>query len=187
MNKKYELLKTDILTVPGGSSGIIVLHRIKALKDFDNVKKGDIGGYIEKEDNLSHDGNCWVFDNAWVSDNAKVYDNALVFGNALVFDNAMVYGNARVFDYAQVYDGANVKSNDDYALVQCFGSQNRTTTFYRTKDNSIGVVCGCFDGTLDEFKSKVKETHGNTYLAEEYLDIANLMEKRFKNRYEKEK
>lgn len=29
------------------------LHRIVALRDFGNVRKGDIGGWIEKEDNLS--------------------------------------------------------------------------------------------------------------------------------------
>ena len=52
------------------------LFRIKALVDFGNVKAGDLGGYIEKEKNLSHNGN------AWVSGNARVYDNARVSGNA---------------------------------------------------------------------------------------------------------
>ena len=40
------------------------LFRIKALVDFGNVKAGDLGGYIEKEKNLSHNGNAWVFGNA---------------------------------------------------------------------------------------------------------------------------
>ncbi|MBB4077294.1 hypothetical protein GGR08_001625, partial [Bartonella fuyuanensis] len=31
----------------------------QALKDFDDIKAGDLGGFIEKEVNLSHDGNCW--------------------------------------------------------------------------------------------------------------------------------
>ena len=35
-----------------------VLHRIIALRDFGNVKKGDLGGFIEKESNLAHDLNC---------------------------------------------------------------------------------------------------------------------------------
>ena len=54
MEKKYELIPSD-------KEG---LYRIKAVKDFSNVKKGDIGGYIEGEKNLSHDGNCWIYDNA---------------------------------------------------------------------------------------------------------------------------
>ena len=68
--------------------------RIQACKDFDNVQKGDFGGLIESEKNLSHDGNCWV------SDNAAVYDNAQVSGDAKVYDNAMIYGEAQVYGYA---------------------------------------------------------------------------------------
>ena len=62
MDKKYELIPSDM-------EG---LFRIKALKDFSNVKKGDIGGYVESEKNLSQDGNCWIYDNAVVMGNAKV-------------------------------------------------------------------------------------------------------------------
>lgn len=58
--KKYELTN-ECITFTGRK-----LYRIKALVDFGDVKAGELGGYIEKEDNLSHDGN------AWVSDNAKV-------------------------------------------------------------------------------------------------------------------
>ncbi|NDK07840.1 hypothetical protein EOM39_01180 [Candidatus Gracilibacteria bacterium] len=57
-----------------------VLYRIQALKDFGDVKKGDLGGYIEKEDNLSQDGNCWIYNEA------KVYDEAKICGNAKVYD-----------------------------------------------------------------------------------------------------
>ena len=42
------------------------LYRIEALKDFGNVKKGDKGGWIEKEANLSQDGDCWVYGDAEV-------------------------------------------------------------------------------------------------------------------------
>jgi len=81
----------------------IKLYQIKALKDFDFIKAGDLGGWIEKVSNLSQDGNCWVsgdarvFGNAWVYGNAEVFDNAWVFGNARVNGDAKVYGNARVF------------------------------------------------------------------------------------------
>ena len=52
------------------------LFRIQALKDFGDVKAGDLGGYIESEKNLSQEGNCWVADNARVSGNARVYGDA---------------------------------------------------------------------------------------------------------------
>ena len=42
------------------------LFRIKALISFGNVRAGDAGGYIEKEENLSQSGDAWVSGNAWV-------------------------------------------------------------------------------------------------------------------------
>lgn len=68
----------------------------------------------------------------------------------------------------------------DYAYAHGFGSINRTTTFFRLKDGGVGVRCGCFYGTLQEFRDKVRETHGETKTAELYLDLAALMEKRFR-------
>lgn len=70
----------------------VVLHQIKKLAD------GTIGGWIEKEDNLAHDG-------SWVGDNAKVYNNAIVSGGS------KVYGNAEVFDNAEVIKGASISKN----------------------------------------------------------------------------
>ena len=67
-----------------------------ALRSFGDVEEGDIGGFIESEKNLSHEGNCWVYENARVFGNAWVYGNAWVFGNARVYDNARVFGNAFV-------------------------------------------------------------------------------------------
>ena len=71
--KKYELTR-ETKTITNGT----VLHRIRALMDIPRygVKEGDLGGWIEKEDNLSQDGNAWVSEDAWV------YGNALVSGKA---------------------------------------------------------------------------------------------------------
>ncbi|WP_245257372.1 hypothetical protein [Bartonella vinsonii] len=80
MEPKYELTD-ETIEVEG-----ITLHRIRALRDFGKIKKGDLGGFIENESNLSHDGNCWVYDNAYVLDGAKVYGDAYVSENAKVFE-----------------------------------------------------------------------------------------------------
>ena len=137
------------------------LFRIKALISFGNVEEGELGGFVEKEENLDQSGDAWVYGNAWVSDDARVSGNAWVCGNAWVSDDARVSGNA------------------DYATVQGFGSKYRATTFFRTKAGDIGVRCGCFYGTLEEFRAKVKETHRETKTAKEYLMVADLMEFRF--------
>ena len=42
------------------------------------------------------------------------------------------------------------------------------------------MQCGCFSGTIQEFRDKVRETHGDTKKAKEYLMLADLMELRFK-------
>ena len=111
MEKKYKLTE-ETINVNGKT-----LYRIKSLKDFGNVKKGDKGGFVEKEENLSQSGDCWVYDNAKVYNNAKVFDyadiygNAEIFGNAIISGNARVYGNAKVYHYAMVYDDAEVCDN----------------------------------------------------------------------------
>ena len=99
------------------------LYRIEALKDFSNVKKGDKGGFVESEDNLSQKGNCWiyhtakVFDNAVICGNALISDNAVVCDNAGIHDSAAVYDDARVYGYAVVYGKAGIHNN-----VKVFGN-----------------------------------------------------------------
>lgn len=97
MEKKYELLTDKTIQVDGHT-----LYRIRALRDVGIVKAGSIGGYVESEDNLSHFGNCWVYNYA------KVYENASVYNNAEVCNLASVRGNARVYDEACVDGHATV-------------------------------------------------------------------------------
>lgn len=171
--KKFELT-SEFVTFLGKK-----LFRIKALISFGNVKEGELGGFVEKEENLDQSGNAWVSGNARVSGNAWVSGDARVCGDAEVCGNAWVSSNAWVSGDAWVSDDARVYGNADYATVHGFGSEYRTTTFFRTKAGDIGVRCGCFYGTLEEFRAKVKETHGETKTAKEYLMVADLMEFRF--------
>ena len=174
MAKKFELTAEFVTNILGKK-----LFRIKALMAFGDVKEGELGGYLEKEENLDHDGDAWVSGDAWVYGNALVSGNALVYGNAEVYGNAWVYGNARVSGDAEVYGDA------DYATVSGFGSQFRTTTFFRLKGGDIGVRCGCFYGTIEQFREKAKETHRDSKYAKEYLMIADLMELHFEHEEEK--
>ena len=109
--KKYKLTE-EIIKVDDS-----ILYRIEALRDFSDVKKGDKGGFVEKEENLSQDGDCWVYDDAKVFGNAEVYydaivrDNAIVRGKARVCQNAEIRGNARIYDNALVRGNAIVSNN----------------------------------------------------------------------------
>lgn len=105
MDKKYKL--TDEYIVHYG----IKLFRIEALKDFRNVRKGDKGGFVENENNLSHDEDCWISGDAKVFGDASVYENAKIFGNASVYGYAKVYGNANIYENAEIYGTAIVHCN----------------------------------------------------------------------------
>lgn len=237
MQTKYELLMDEENTIEFCGH---TLHRIRALIDFDDVKAGDIGGYIEKEENLSHCGTCWiydnakVYDNALVSDNAKLYntarayenaeimnnaklynaayvygdayvygnaemhdyceaggvcdinDNAKIFGDTFVLGNVEIHGNAKVKDaYMQFLDmdiclNAVINGENDYCCINGFGHENRTTTFYRLENGDIGVSCGCFSGTLKEFKKKVRKTHGHNKYAKQYMTAIKLVKLKLK-------
>lgn len=130
--KKYELTE-ETFTVYGKT-----LYRIRAVRDFGSVKTGEFGGYIEKEENLSHSGNAWIYDDAEVS------------------------GNAEVFNTRHFFVQGPIGSRDGYV------------TFYRTKDDTVEVRCGCFSGSLQEFVNQVEETHGGSRYEKEYKLAAEL-------------
>ena len=96
MEKKY------ILTEETKEWNGHILHRIEASKDFGSVEQGDRGGWVESENNLSHDGYCWVSCEAVVCGNSVVSDDALVCGNACVSGSSYVYGNSRVYGCAVI-------------------------------------------------------------------------------------
>ena len=155
--KKYKL--TDECITFNGKQ----LYRIEALKDFSYLHKGDKGGFVESEKNLSHLNDCWVFGNAKVYDNAMICRNARVFGNAEVYGNAKVYGNAVVCDEAKVYGLAEVYGNadvyrnarvasiSDYIVFKNWWSSGRYFTW--TRSNNMWSV-GCFYGTGEKLIAK---------------------------------
>lgn len=128
MEKKYKVLKDDYIDFhlyydsedESEMEEEYRLYRIQALRDFGDVKKGDLGGYIQTQKNLSHSGNCWIYDKAIagddskVKDNAKVMDGAIVSGAAVVSKNAVLTDGTRVASSAIVTDNAVVKFTDIY-------------------------------------------------------------------------
>lgn len=85
------------------------LRRIRALVDIENtVKKGELGGWIESEKNLSHEGKCWVGKGCRVCGKAKVYENARVVDNSFVLLGSKVYGDAYVGTCSYVANNSKV-------------------------------------------------------------------------------
>jgi len=180
--KKYELQPTDLKT-PNGKP----LFQVVALRDFGFVKKGDKGGYIESTDNLSNEGNCWVFGDAWVFENAQVFGDAQVFENALVFENAQVFENAHVFGTAWVFGEARVSGtarvfntarvsgdvrvasggafatkNDHWDITEV-SNGNGTSTLYADAVFEVELACDHADWTRGAYSDGIYVDMGYRY------------------------
>ena len=107
--KKYELTD-ETMEVEDSEKNIHTLHRIKSLKEIEDIKVGDLGGWIESEKNLNQEGECWV------------YDDSKVYGNASVSGDANVYDGSEVRDNAQVYDTANVARTNVSGDAKIYGN-----------------------------------------------------------------
>ena len=102
--KKYKILENERKQIFD-----VEVYRIEALEDFGDVKKGDKGGYVQCEANLSHVGDCWIYDNATVYNDAVVMENARIRDNATVRCDAIVRGYATVCDDARIVHHAIVE------------------------------------------------------------------------------
>ena len=175
MNKKYELT-TETKKINGHT-----VYRIKALKRFDTiigrrVNKGDLGGWVESENNLSQDGKCWLFDDAVGYENSRRTENSVGSGNSLQYGNSRQFGNSWQFGDSQQYGnswqyGNSRQSGDSRhcvgddggkGCILCIspcGNELRTVTVQ--PDNTI--VAGCFHGSFQEFKQAVMAKYGKDY------------------------
>ena len=104
--KKYELILNDSIEIANCK-----LFRVRALINFGDVKVGDLGGYIQSEKNLSHDGNAWVADAGKVWGEAEVFGDAKVWGEGQVCGNAKASGTSWVAGTAKVTDNAEISGN----------------------------------------------------------------------------
>jgi carbonic anhydrase/acetyltransferase-like protein (isoleucine patch superfamily) len=160
------------------------LLRITALRDFGNVKAGDIGGLIEKEENLSHEGNCWVYDNTQVYDDAWVSGDAQVSGDARVFGNARVYGSAVICNYAAISQNALVDATNHVITVDVIAN-HKNVTVYRTIDGaSATAVLGnntLHFYSLDNLEEAVKNTHDYEVDRSAYESVISLLRKAIEN------
>ena len=98
-NKKYRLLEDDTIVRDGRT-----LYRIQALRDVCySVKEGKVGGYVESEANLSHEGRCWLYHDACA------YEDARVEGDAMMKLDATLRGKAKLIEKACLWNHAIVQ------------------------------------------------------------------------------
>lgn len=156
-----------------------ILYRIKATRDFGDVKTGDLGGYIDKQTHIDNDGNCWVYDNA-VAINSCIRNNAIVRDSAIVLrsslsEDAVVGGTANV-DSAVMCGDALVESSNDYSTMSTMwcvlkhkyplslGNIGISATAFKCSSKpkvACSLGCGvCFDNPED-FTKYLNKIRGN--------------------------
>lgn len=99
----------------------VKLQQLVYIKPNGLVPVGVRGGYVESENNLSQDGNCWIMDNACCIGEAVVSGNAKVKGSAIVSERAIVTDSATVSDNAEIANLSIIGGNcvvSDNAFVR---------------------------------------------------------------------
>lgn len=186
MDKKYKLSDSALKTSVNKNLYVII-----ALKDFSDVKTGDVGGFVESEDNLSQTGDCWIYDSAKVygtakvSGDAKIYDNAIICGDSSITGNAIVAGNVKINDNVWIYDNAIIR---DYANISGTSSISGTSKisgnvriggrvqvsgnaqisknasingWCNIADNTIITDDACISGCVDVYNNVIIKEHAN--------------------------
>lgn len=161
--EKFELVKENTKIAYDSNGEEITLYQIRALRDFtcpfklnpDDeildqtlVKKGELGGYIQKEENLSHEGGCWIFDDAEVRDNARVEGNARLVGRSLVRDNAIVKGYSCLSASAYVWGNVVLDGCTQMKGLVSIGGNSRTNGYVSINGNSQVRGDSVLDGNI---------------------------------------
>lgn len=123
------------------------MFRIQAARNFGMVRKGDLGGFIQCEKNLSHLGTAWVYEDAVVMDDAIVEDDAKVSGTSIVkedarvYDNAFVDGKSEISGHSQVFESARVEDSNLDTKARAYGRSrvmdSGLQSFSRVYDNAF--------------------------------------------------
>ena len=126
--------------------------------------------------------NRWVDDNnnSWdcdiyTKDQAEKYSKSLIdCSNCSDCSDCSYCSHCRGCRYCRGCNGW--KQNPERVVSPLIGSRKDNTTIYFSKDRTE-VVCGCFRGTLEEFKQQVQEIHGDNQHGEDYMAWINRVEK----------
>lgn len=184
--EKFELVKKNTKIAYNSNGEEITLYQIRALRDFTCpfklnpdgeildqtlVKKGDLGGYVQKEENLSHEGGCWIFEEAEVRDNGRVEGNARLTGRSLVRDNAVVKGYSCLAANAYVWGNAVLDGATQMKGLVSIGGNSRTNGYVSINGNSQVRGDSVLDGNIFLNGTVVVENAkftGNVHLCGQY-------------------
>lgn len=94
-----------------GNKKSVLLRQIIALTDFNDVKTGDVGGWVDDESVLAQTGNCWIYD-----ENTLAFAGSVISGHARITQPCLIRDNVRIsdnawIDHAEISHGARISDN----------------------------------------------------------------------------
>lgn len=133
-------------------------YRVVASEDDPSkgIKAGDLGGFVEKKENLSEDGTAWV------------YPDAVILGESIVTGDAIVQGSAVLSNVIVAFDSSIIDMPLSEFIfknpVKIYGKRNsivitdgelqyKSITAKRVSGDTIMIGYSTFFGNLDQFNT----------------------------------
>jgi carbonic anhydrase/acetyltransferase-like protein (isoleucine patch superfamily) len=127
--RKYNLISVGTINNPVKDMEPQKMFRLEALRDIPEhgVKKGDLGGFVQEAESLSHEGSCWV------GGQAQIVFNVRISGDAYIGDNAVIDGEGEYCIY--ISDGVRIDGNAQILAWERFDSSKTEQHVYTLKGN----------------------------------------------------
>lgn len=166
MEKKYKLVEPDedvsfpMYNDAGTLTGVYHAraYRVMAVRDIGpSVPAGSLGGYVEGEHNLSHEGNCWIHGNGYVYQDARIEGNTYVTGAYIMGSAIIKMDNGRIDEGTTIKGNVNIDIKGDslVSIRHCTmldnasikGTNNGVVYIYNCKMNgNASIVVGSSKG-----------------------------------------
>ena len=149
-NKKFEL--SNITMEYKGRT----LYRIKATKDFSDVKKGDLGGWVQYEENLSQQGICWIYDDAKCMDNSRVTEDSIMRDFAEMYDCSKIHDCSQMFDHSEMHycsEMHDYSQMHNYSQMHDF-SEMHGNSMLKDKEKLYGKLYSIVDDFIEIHNKK---------------------------------
>lgn len=181
MEKKYKLVEPDedVSFPMYNEAGMLIgrhstkAYQIMAIRDITpNIPAGSLGGYVEGEHNLSHEGNCWIYRNGYVYQNARIEGNTNVI-EAYVMGNATIkMNNGNISNSTVIKDDVVIDTNGS-SLVVIFHCIMRNKASIRGIAGGVVTIDGCriYDNASIVVTGDSQSMYGATLFALVYKGI----------------
>lgn len=175
MNDKYELVKEMSIKDTDGTR----LYRIRALRDIytnhgigEIVHKGDLGGFVQNENNLSIYSEAWAFDDSIIRDNAILRERATIHRGSMLCGNALV-GNEATIKGSYVCGNATVVGHS--VLIDSMVSENAVVGGFTELFKAKALGNASVFNTQQLVSVSIDDCIGRMYKVNEERDVSKYL------------